>query len=140
VLSLEEAQASKEEGAPPDNAVVRWFKKQYHAIAACERGRDARWRAIRLTHLLVKSRAFLVVVYGTILLNLIALCVDHYPQSEELTDALFICNLIFNIIFTLEILCKVMILHSSLDIWVDPMAVPCPHYSHISSQQLGAQP
>ncbi len=106
VLSLEEAAAAKDKAEVPQHAAIQWLVRQYRAIGERERGRDERWRVLRLCHRVVESVAFLAVVYSAIFLNLVALCIDHYPQSNALSDALAILNIVFNIVFTVEIVLK----------------------------------
>ncbi|KNC50163.1 voltage-dependent T-type calcium channel subunit alpha-1I [Thecamonas trahens ATCC 50062] len=56
---------------------------------------------------LVSAPLFEVGVVAAILLNGIILTIAHYQQPSEVTDTLFVANVVFVILFTLELVLKV---------------------------------
>ena len=54
------------------------------------------------------SSKFELAIMVLIILNMIAMMVEHYNQSQAVTDALDIINIIFTTIFTLEAVVKLI--------------------------------
>ena len=54
------------------------------------------------------STKFELAIVVLILLNMVAMAVEHYRQSQAYTDALDIMNIIFTTIFTLEAAVKII--------------------------------
>eukprot|EP01060_Flectonema_neradi_P039515 TRINITY_DN8729_c1_g1_i1.p1 TRINITY_DN8729_c1_g1~~TRINITY_DN8729_c1_g1_i1.p1 ORF type:complete len:1398 (+),score=173.25 TRINITY_DN8729_c1_g1_i1:148-4341(+) len=70
---------------------------------------------------LIRTKAFQYSIIALILLNTIALIVDHHGQPPEMTDFLTIANIVFTVAFTLEMIIKIVglslmtYLHDSLN-------------------------
>lgn len=62
-------------------------------------------------HALMLSPAWDITVGVCIILNVFAMALDHAEQSDGFTDAIWDVNLFFTIIFTIELLVKVIALH-----------------------------
>jgi len=59
---------------------------------------------------LVTNQKFDIFIMIVILLNMMTMAIEHYEQSQELEDVLFIINQIFITIFTFECAMKIIAL------------------------------
>ena len=54
------------------------------------------------------STKFELCIVVTILLNMVTMAVEHYNQTDTVTDVLKILNVLFTVIFTLEAVVKII--------------------------------
>ncbi len=54
------------------------------------------------------STKFELAIIILIFLNMVAMAVEHYRQSQAFSDGLEICNIVFTTVFTLEAIVKII--------------------------------
>ena len=87
--------------------VTQWVEDKWEAVRLAERHRD-RNGFLKFMHTVVDSTPFIAIMYIFIALNFIALCMEHYPAAPGWSQALDILNILFNSVFTFEIICKLI--------------------------------
>ena len=63
----------------------------------------------RIFYAVAKSNAFGIVVMACIMLNTLVLSLDRYPEAPKVEkDILDVCNTIFNLVFSAEVVIKLV--------------------------------